>query len=180
MVLRNIVIAVLLLALAAGIGFGQTPLTYSVEAGVGGYLSTAPHSAGDLSVLVSGDTSKVASYTTFEARPITSQAPVVTARSGVQYTVASADRLELAALVQGGGGYSTAGTTAAFAGGGKISYYPGWSKAPGLYVALVGQALGDTAVGWNPQGSVRIGYQFSGLSGAKTLKTRRKLATLRK
>lgn len=158
----------------------QTPLTYSLEAGAGAYLSSTPHSAGDISILVGPETSRVANYTTFEIRPINSQQPVVTGRSGIQYTVASSGKLELAGLVQGGGSYNQVGTTAAFAGGGKISIYPGWKKFPGLYFAVVGQALGDSAAGWDPQGSVRIAYQFSGLSAARSLKTRRALAALAK
>lgn len=147
---------------------------YGLEAGVGAYLQSAPRSAGQVSLEIGNLTSRVASYNTFEARPLTSSAASISARSGVRYVVASSGRMELSGLVQGGVANRAEETSAVFAGGVKAAYYPGWREAPGFYLAGVLEAIGDTnaAIGWYPVAALRIGYQFQDIAGP--LATRRK------
>jgi hypothetical protein len=164
-----------LLAFAVS-AFGQA--AYSIETGLGAYVSTTPHSAADFSLVIGGSTSSASSFTTFEIRPITYKTPSTTVRSGLQYAIVSSGKVELSGIVQGGGSATSTGTSADFAGGAKVAVYPAWKKAPGLYFAFTGQALGDTSNGWNPQAALWVGYSFSGASSGSTLSTRRKLARL--
>ena len=153
--------------------------TYSIELSAAGYLTGAPHSAGDATFLVGGATSKVLSYTTYEARPLSLKTtPTTIARTGVQYTVYTSGRLEFEVLGQLGVANGDV-TSLAGAAGGKISYHPGWASAPGLYFVLSGQGVGQSAQlgGWNPEASIGIGYQLQGI-GIGTLSARRKLAAM--
>jgi hypothetical protein len=61
--------------------------------------------------------------------------------------------------------------------GAKIAFVPGWVSMPGLYFFLMGQGVGASSAlgGWEPQASLGVGYQFSGLQ-ASTLSMRRKVA----
>ena len=157
---------------------GQT--SYSLELSAAGYLNSTPRSAGDATFLVGGATAKVQSYTTYEARPLSLKTtPTTIARTGVQYTAYTSGKVELAVLGQLGVANGTV-TSLAGAMGGKVSYYPGWKTAPGLYFFGTVQGVGQSPElgGWNPEGTIGIGYQLQGL-GIGTLSTRRRLASRR-
>lgn len=177
--IKRLTIAILVLAFCA---CAQT--NYTFELGAGGYASSTPHSAGSFNVIVGGDTNKLASYSTFQERPLSIKSPSIVGLSGVQWTVASSGKLEFAALLDAGvanGGTAVTktgtvtGTSFAGATGGKISYWPGWQKAKGLYFWASGQEFGTSSTlgGFDPLVQVGIGFQLSG-SGGGTLSARRK------
>jgi hypothetical protein len=140
------------------------------------YLSSTPHSAGDATFVVSPGASAVASYTTVEIRPINSLTPTTVTRTGAQWIVATSGKLDFSLLGQLGVANGNS-TSLAGAMGAKIAFVPGWASMPGLYFFLMGQGVGTSAAlgGWEPQASLGVGYQFSGLQ-ASTLSMRRKVA----
>ena len=174
--MRNVCKLILALAALACAAFAQT--TYGIEVGPAVYLSSTPHSAGDATFVVSPGASAVASYTTIEIRPINSLTPTVVTRTGAQWTVATSGKLDFSLLGQLGAANGDS-TSLAGAMGAKIAFVPGWVSMPGLYFFLMGQGVGTSAAlgGWEPQASIGVGYQFSGIQvQASTLSMRRKVA----
>lgn len=172
--MRNICKLILALAVLTCSAAAQT--TYGIEVGPAVYLSSTPHSAGDATFVVSPGASAVASYTTVEIRPINSLTPTTVTRTGAQWTVATSGKLDFSLLGQLGVANGNS-TSLAGAMGAKIAFVPGWASMPGLYFFLMGQGVGTSAAlgGWEPQASLGVGYQFSGLQ-ASTLSMRRKVA----
>ena len=172
--MRNASRCILALAALACAAFAQT--TYSIELSAAGYLTSTPHSAGDATFVVSPGVSAVASYTTIEARPLNSMSPTTVTRTGAQWTVATSGKLDFSLLGQLGVANGSS-TSLAGAMGAKIAFVPGWASAPGLYFVLTGQGVGTSAAlgGWEPQASLGVGYQFSGIQSS-TLSMRRKVA----
>ena len=172
--MKRMVTIIALLAVLTCAAVAQT--TYGIEIGPAFYPESVPRSAGDATFIVSPGASAVASYTTLEIRPINSMSPTTVSRTGAQWTVATSGKLDFSLLGQLGVANGNS-TSLAGAMGGKFSFVPGWKSAPGLYFDLVGQGVGtsDALGGWNPQISVGVGYQLSGI-GASTLSMRRKVA----
>ena len=172
--MRNVSRCILALAALACAAVAQT--TYGIEVGPAVYLSSTPHSAGDATFVVSPGASAVASYTTIEIRPINSLTPTAVTRTGAQWTVATSGKLDFSLLGQLGVANGDS-TSLAGAMGAKIAFVPGWVSMPGLYFFLMGQGVGTSAAlgGWEPQASIGVGYQFSGIQSS-TLSMRRKVA----
>lgn len=172
--MRNVCKLIMALAVLTCSAIAQT--TYGIEVGPAVYLSSTPHSAGDATFVVSPGASAVASYTTIEIRPINSLTPTTVTRTGAQWTVATSGKLDFSLLGQLGVANGDS-TSLAGAMGAKIAFVPGWVSMPGLYFFLMGQGVGASSAlgGWEPQASLGVGYQFSGLQ-ASTLSMRRKVA----
>ena len=172
--MRNVCKLILALAVLTYSAVAQT--TYGIEVGPAVYLSSTPHSAGDATFVVSPGASAVASYTTIEIRPINSLTPTTVTRTGAQWTVATSGKLDFSLLGQLGVANGNS-TSLAGAMGAKIAFVPGWASMPGLYFFMMGQGVGTSATlgGWEPQASLGVGYQFSGLQ-ASTLSMRRRVA----
>ena len=174
---------ILFLALGCLVAFGQT--NYTLELGAGGYMSSTPHSAGVMSIILSPVTASIASYTTFEMRPLVlvkkgSSPPTLNSETGIQWTPWTSGKAEFSFLLKGGVA-NGATVSASMATGGKVSYWPAWKKYPGLYFHVTGQEGGMSAAlgGWNPSLMIGAGYQFTGFGGG-SLSSRRKAMRLQR
>ena len=127
---------------------------YSLELGAALYGSTAPHSAGYLTVLL-GD-AKTRSYTTIELRGVESIAPTHSTRTGIERTLFKDERFELTAGTQVG--ISTGNVTSGvFLGNGSLIWSPKFAK--GLRFAFGGETL-TSPDGWQLQFRTGMRYNF--------------------
>lgn len=128
--------------------------SYSLEVGTAMYASSTPHSAGFLTFLI-GD-GNLRSYTSFEARPISSTNISYTTRTGIERTLFADDNVALNAIAQAGIATNSNAAAGAFSGGGNVAI----QLKNGFALTFTMEALASPLVGWEPQARAGLRYRF--------------------
>ena len=165
--------AVGIVVLAGFVLSGQTQISLAV--GGTGFISSMPHSGGVFDIGIAS-TSRVSSISEFTIRPITLQQPSFQFTTGMETVVATSGKFEASLLVMGGGQNALSGAAGAFTQDGRVKWFPGWAKAPGVFFSVTAGGVETSTGQADPRISFMIGMTLNGASGG-TLSTRRALKT---